>query len=74
MKKKPLKNVLPGYKTKITAWILAIIPVLGLLGYKVDPVAVTALIDQWYAIIIAVIGALGASASYFRDLSKDNDG
>ena len=65
-----MKDVLTGYKTKITAWVMALIPLLALLGVNVDKELTLDLVYQWIDVISVVYILLGASAHYFRNLAK----
>lgn len=64
-----MKNILPGLKTKITAWIMALGPVAALIGIEIDPVTVTAFVDDFSGWIASGYVLLGAAAHWFRDLA-----
>lgn len=63
------KGVLPGLKTKITAWVMALAPAAAMLGYDINPEAVADFIEQFSGWIAAGYALLGAAAHYFRNLA-----
>lgn len=62
--------MLEGYRTKITGWVMAIIPILAMVGIQVDPVAVTQFINDFSAWIGAGYALGGYAVHYFRNLAK----
>ena len=63
-----MKDILSGYKTIITGWIMAIIPIAGMIGYEIDPGAVSIWLDEWYRWLAGGYVLLGAAVHWFRSL------
>jgi len=61
---------LDGYKTIVIGWVTALIPIAGMLGYTIDPEAVTQFINDSWAWIAAGQVGLGAAIQWARNLSK----
>lgn len=64
-----MKNTLVGYKTKITGWTVALLPVMALAGYDIDPEATTRFISDFCELIAALYAMAGVAIHYFRDLA-----
>ena len=65
-----MKDLLPGWKTNINTIILALIPILGLVGIQVDPDAVTQWIDEFSVALQALFALLAGTGVWFRQLGK----
>lgn len=64
-----MKDILPGKKTIITGWIMALIPILGMLGYNIDPDLVASFLKEFWEALAALFALLGAANTYFRKLA-----
>lgn len=65
-----MKNILPGLKTKISSWTLALAPVAAMLGYNIEPEAVGKFLDDFQVWIASGSLLIGAAAHYFRNLAN----
>ena len=65
-----MRSFLPGMKTNINTVLLAVISVAQVAGFVIDPQAVTALLDQWWEVIVAGYAVLTATGIWFRQLGK----
>ena len=66
-----MKDILPGLKTKINGWIMAVLPILAMLGLQLDPDTVQQFLNDFWAWIAAGYGILGGANHYFRNLAGD---
>jgi len=64
-----MKDILAGYKTKTTGWILAAIPIAGMMGYDIDPEAVQLFLERFWGWVAAGFAGLGALNHWFRNLA-----
>ena len=64
-----MKDILPGYKTKITGWTMALLPMLAMLGYEVDPYMVEVFFADFWKWIAAGYAGLGGLNHFFRNLA-----
>jgi len=58
--------MLKGYRTKITGWIMALLPLLALAGVQFDQQAFMQLFNQSFDAILVLYTAGGAAVHYFR--------
>ncbi len=65
-----MKDVLPGLKTKLTGWVVALAPALAMLGIEIDPAAVTAWIEEFNRVLLAFFALGGAAIHWFRNLAS----
>ena len=64
-----MKDILPGLKTKITGWVVALAPVAALVGFEFDPAQVSQFVEDFFAWIAAGYALAGAAIHFFRDLA-----
>ena len=65
-----MKDILPGLKTKITGWVMALIPVAGMLGYQISPEATGQWIEDSAEWIAGGYVLFGAAVHWFRNLAN----
>jgi hypothetical protein len=65
-----MQTFLPGLKTNINTVLLAVTSIAGVAGIVIDPVTVTALVDQWWGLAVTGYGALTATGIWFRSLAN----
>lgn len=70
-KVKPM--MVKGNRTKITGWITAILPIVGIFGINVDPEAVVKLVQDLEGTLMAAFAALGGLIHYFRSLADEEN-
>ncbi len=62
-------KLLPGLKTKLTGWVVALAPAFAMLGIEIDPAAVTAWIEEFNRVLMALFALGGAAIHWFRNLA-----
>lgn len=66
-----MKDFLPGWKTNINTVLMALGPILTMLGVAYDADATVALFEQLWGAIAALYMALMAAGVYFRGLADE---
>ncbi len=67
-----MKDVLPGLKTKINGWVMALIPIASMMGYEFDPEATKEFMEQFWGWLAAGQVGLAALNVKFRNLANKN--
>jgi hypothetical protein len=64
-----MKDILPGLKTKINGWIMAILPIIAMIGIEIDPATVQAFLQEFWIWIAGGYALLGSFNHWFRNLA-----
>lgn len=65
-----MKNILPGLKTKINGWVMALVPVAAMMGWQIDADVIIKLVDDFSGWIASGYLLFGAANHYFRNLAN----